>query len=134
MFTWKFSEEKYKQVEIEDYNISLKVITLTGKSIFINVSSVDKVNDLMEQIQNLLGIPVCQQRIVYKGDQLSRYKLCKNYFEKSEGTFKIHLVLRLRGGMMHPSSGKGENSNTTKVRIEMENNPDLIINILDNLF
>lgn len=133
MFTWKFSEEKYKQVEVEDYNISLNVITLTGKSAYINVSSVDKVNDIMEQIYDIFGIPIDQQRIVYNGDQLCRHKLCKNYFEKGEGVYKLRLIPRLRGGMMHPSSGKGENSNTSEVRIEMENNLDLTIDILDNV-
>ena len=133
IFTWKFPEEKFKQVEVEDYNISLNIVTLTGKSIFINVSSVDQVNDLMEQIYDILGIPILQQRIVYRGDQLSRFKLCKNYFEKSKSTFKIHLVLRLRGGMMHSSSGKGENSNASDVKIEMENDVDFVFNVLDNV-
>jgi len=86
--------------------INVEVKTLTGKTLKITTRTADTVEELKEAIRRLEGIPADQQRLIFAGCQmeddqtLARYNICQGSV--------ISLVLRLRGGMMHESSGRGD--------------------------
>ena len=117
-YQYEYDNDYFEKLKIkEGYN--LKISTLTGKTINLKVKSYFKIFDIKLLIQNCEGIPPDQQRIIYSGWQLedhltlNDYKLTNNVMEKMK-EINMHLVLRLRGGMYHETSGKNGNYNELK--------------------
>ena len=100
-------EGGYKLVSIPSLRKSnicylITVGTLTGKKLNICICPYDTVEQLKKEIQKAEGIPPDQQNLVYNGIRLEDgHSLCTYKIQKES---IVHLVLRLRGGMMYMSS------------------------------
>jgi hypothetical protein len=82
---------------------SIFVNTHTGKTIELSdIKANMTILNIKNMINDLLGIPFDQQRLIYEGSQLDE-KFPISVYNITSGT-KLHLVLRLRGGMHHISS------------------------------
>lgn len=105
---------KYKKLisddlknEIAKNGYEIFVSTLTGSVIDIRVLSNMTVETLKMFITLKEGIPPNQQRLICSGKQLEDDKTM-DYYDITYGR-TLHLVLRLRGGMYHETSGKNGN-------------------------
>ncbi|CAG8450812.1 13530_t:CDS:2 [Ambispora gerdemannii] len=74
----------------------IKVKTLTGKEIEIDIEPTDKITRIKERVEEKEGIPPAQQRLIFGGKQMADEKTASEY--SIEGGSVLHLVLALRGG------------------------------------
>ncbi|KAI8615239.1 ubiquitin-related domain-containing protein [Chytriomyces sp. MP71] len=75
----------------------IKVKTLTGKEIEIDIDSNDTVARIKDRVEEKEGIPPAQQRLIFGGRQMNDDKTATDY--NIEGGSVLHLVLALRGGL-----------------------------------
>jgi hypothetical protein len=80
------------------------VKTLTGTTHNLLVNSETSIFILKKLVQDKQGIPSDQQHLLFANRQLDNEAALEDYNIQNEST--IHLVLRLRGGMYHFTSGR----------------------------
>lgn len=80
----------------KSFKMLIKVKTLTGKEIEIDIEPTDKVERIKERVEEKEGIPPPQQRLIFSGKQMNDEKTAADY--KVQGGSVLHLVLALRGG------------------------------------
>ena len=88
----------------KDGSFQIFVKTLTGTTKTITVNSSQTIEELKRIVANVTGNLPDHQRLVFAGRQLEDDRTLMDYHIESEST--IHMVLRLRGGMFHSSSGR----------------------------
>ena len=74
----------------------IKVKTITGKEIEIDIEPTDKVERNKERVVEKEGIPPAQQRRIFSGKQMNDETTAPDY--KIQERSVLHLVLDLRGG------------------------------------
>ncbi|CAF0884493.1 unnamed protein product [Didymodactylos carnosus] len=74
----------------------IKVKTLTGKEIEVDVEPQDKIERIKERVEEKEGIPPPQQRLIFSGKQMNDEKTVQDYAVTAGCV--LHLVLALRGG------------------------------------
>jgi len=108
------------------------VKSIVGVEVLIPLRPDMRVLDLKTELRRMEGIPVEQQRFVFGGRQLEEDRLLSDYNIQADSV--VYVVLRLRGGMLHPSSGRVnlnsyQNDQSWEVPYDVR---DLLLPLLDN--
>lgn len=90
--------EPAADMAVDDVEVAqrIKVKTLTGREIDVDVEPTDPVGRIKERVEEQEGIPPEQQRLIFGGKQLADAKTVRE--SNITAGSVIHLVLALRGG------------------------------------
>jgi len=85
-------------------SIQIHAKLLTGKTVELTLWEGAKIDDIKHAIFDADGTPVGQQRMLFEGQILENGNSIDTYGIQSQDT--VHLVLGMRGGMFHETSGR----------------------------
>jgi len=88
--------KKIKRMTLPSEYCRIKVRTLSGKVMELNIDFNDTIHKLKEKIEENEGIPPEQQRLIFNGKSLAENRSLKAY-NITNGSI-LYLVLALRGG------------------------------------
>lgn len=91
-----------------DDRFTVLVKTLNGKTVTVKARLFDTIDYVKEQVEELERIPKHQQRLIHAGKKLEDDIKIESYGIKENSM--IHMVLRLRAGMYHETSGRNDNA------------------------
>lgn len=90
----------------------LRLVTLTGRSIFVRYDPCDTVESVKHKVQDKAGIHVHKQRLIFKGVKLEdEWGLAERGIA---GGMTLHLVLRLRGERKGKSKKRRQQGESSK--------------------
>ena len=96
----------------ETYSYYVNLTTLTGKVNKIYCNICDSIENLKQRAEHDTGIPTNQIRLIFCGKQLEDGRTLADY--NIQRNSNIRLVMCLRGGMYHETSGKAGNYSPLK--------------------
>lgn len=110
----------------------LTVKTLAGKSISFPFGVGDcTVADIKEKIERKEGTPPSMQRLIWNNRALADKKTLREYGVPPVATF--YMVLALRGGMFHQTSGRLDGAEPVPVSVRISSDPVRTLDVGVNL-
>tara|TARA_B110000008_G_scaffold279069_1_gene324733 strand:- start:2403 stop:3296 length:894 start_codon:yes stop_codon:yes gene_type:complete len=118
----------FEELEVSCYELQplegqlqMFVKTLTGTTLTIHYRNEDTtIEEIQQEICRLGGPPICQQNLIFAGKQLLSLNTVREYGICHEAT--LNLVLRLRGGMYHWSSGRNDDFQSGETMVTVVKN------------
>jgi ubiquitin len=101
--TITLADKIIKPVEPVEPDIEINIVIAGRDPLKMNVKKSDTIESLKMQIYEERSYPPDQQRLIFAGRQLEDGRTLSDYNIQKDST--LHLVLRLRAGMFHQSSG-----------------------------
>ncbi|CAF1391766.1 unnamed protein product [Rotaria magnacalcarata] len=103
----------------------IKVKTLTGKEIEVDIDGTDKIERIKERVEEKEGIPPPQQRLIFGGKQMMDDKTVSEYNVNAGSVLHLVLALRERDILSHKAQlfiQKCGETISSKIEIYYSNN------------